>query len=407
MDREDYELHRRGNLVLVQSTGPHYSPDQVEQLSQVAARLAERRKAATSGGTMLGGITRPRPRAGALSGTRAAMPGGGSMLGADTTGLDVTATVRMRQIPTSLVHLLDPQTTPLLSCTVANRRERKARIKITTRVEGFSADAIDSFEMEAQSARKHTQLPVFFLDRLAAVSETRAASVYLRVEDLDGAIEHEQTYRVVLLPRTTAYLEVPDGAGGSMDLTRYLGAWVTPNAPEIMALVREAAALAPGGSIVGYQAPTEEDLPAVVEAQVAAIYRALQARKLTYVNSVIAFSLAGEAFVQRIRLPREALATGSANCIDGVVLMASALEAASLNPAIVLIPGHAFLGYERIAYSGQWEFVETTMLGSAPFDEAQRVGRATAESFLSRGSSRLTILSIPKLRTEHAVFPME
>lgn len=381
MTREDYELQRRANLVLAQVTGGRYFPTQIEQLAEAEAKLAGPREAA------------PRPR--------------GSMLGSDTTGLEAAITVRMRQIPTSLVHLLDAKAAPLVTFRIKNHRAQKARIKLRTRVEGFSADAIDTFELEGGSEREKSQLPVFLLDRLAGVNETRAASVYVRVDDLDGKVEREETHRVVLLPRTTAYLAVQDSAGGAIDLTRYLGAWVTPNAPEVMQLLREAAALAPGGMMVGYQASAEAEMPRVVEQQVEAIYRALQARKLTYVNSISAFNLAGDTFVQRIRLPREALATGSANCIDGAVLMASVLEAASLNPAIVLIPGHAFLAYEEIAYSGRWEFVETTLLGSAPFAEAKRVGCETADSFLSRGSSRLTILSVPKLRTDHAIFPME
>jgi hypothetical protein len=137
------------------------------------------------------------------------------------------------------------------------------------------------------------------------------------------------------------------------------------------------------------------------------VFRALQARKLTYVNSIAAFNLAGDTFVQRIRLPRESLAMSSANCIDGVVLMASILEAASLNPAIVLIPGHAFLAYEQIAYSGKWAYVETTMLGSGSFADALRAAYDTAEGFLAHEPSRMTILSIPRLRAEHAIFPME
>jgi hypothetical protein len=229
----------------------------------------------------------------------------------------------------------------------------------------------------------------------------------VKVDDLDGAVEREATYRVVLLPRTTAYLGVKDGAGGTLDLTRYLAAWVTPNAPEVMQVLREAAALHPERTIAGYQPEDSADLPAIVTAQVEAIYRALQARKLTYVNSLWAFNLEGDAYVQRVRMPRESLETCSANCIDGVVLMASLLEAASLNAAIVLVPGHAFVAFERTPGSEDWDYVETTLLGSGSFADAQQAAQRTARWFGGSRSAQLSILPLAKLRTEHGIFPME
>jgi hypothetical protein len=390
MTREIYELQRRAHQLQSQPPEVRYSTDGIEELARIAAAFEQARAALVA--------TEANPEA----------VDTGMMLGADTTKLSVTVRVSMRQVPTSMVNLLTPQDTPLVTFDLKNHRTKKARLKITTRVEGFSSEEIDTFELKPGTRSQRAYLPVFALDRLAEVTEARAACLYVRVDDLDSKlIECEQTYRIMLLPRTTAYLRLTNAAGGEIDLTRYLGAWVTPNAPEIMRLVREAAALVPSGKIVGYQAPMEEEMPGIVDAQVDAIYQALQARKLSYVSSTIAFNLAGDTFVQRIRLPREALALGSANCIDGVVLMASALEAASLNPAIVIIPTHAFLAYERIPYSGQWDYVETTLLDSGSFAEAQRAARAIAESFLRRGSSRLTMWSIPKLRAEHAIFPME
>lgn len=382
MSNDPYELSRRANLAISHRTSPVLAPEVLGRLSEVQDRLEQ---------------------------ARAAPPGesGGMMMGADTTGLEVEVVVRMKQIPTSFVHVLDPEVTPLVTFRIRNGGDRKARLKLLARVEGFSADAIETVELAPGQDGPLSLLPVFFLDRIAAVTESRAASVHVKVEDLDGTIAREATYRVVLLPRTTAYLGVKDGAGGTLDLTRYFAAWVTPNAPEVMQVLREAAALHPEGAIVGYQPRDSADLPAIVTAQVEAIYRALQARELTYVNSLWAFNLEGDAHVQRVRLPRESLATRSANCIDGVVLMASLLEAASLNPAIVLVPGHAFVAFERTPGSEDWDFVETTLLGSGSFADAQQAAQRTATWLRGAHASRLRILPLGKLRTEHGIFPME
>ena len=139
--------------------------------------------------------------------------------------------------------------------------------------------------------------------------------------------------------------------------------------------------------------------------QAKAIFRALKASGIAYVNSTVAFNFAGEAFVQRIRLPREAVRDRSANCIDGVVLMASLLEAASLDAAIALVPGHAFVGYALADESNTWEFVETTMLGSGEFDEARVAAEDLAAT--AREIGALRVLSIPQLRIQHEIFPME
>jgi len=106
----------------------------------------------------------------------------------------------------------------------------------------------------------------------------------------------------------------------------------------------------------------------LVIAQVKAIYLALQNDyDIDYVNSVISYP---SGITQRIRLPQDTLKLGSANCIDGTVLFASALENIGLEPLIVLVPGHAFVGWRRWTGSNYAEFLETTMIGNYSFKEA-------------------------------------
>ncbi|MBI4670302.1 MAG: transposase [Chloroflexi bacterium] len=90
--------------------------------------------------------------------------------------------------------------------------------------------------------------------------------------------------------------------------------------------------------------------------------------------------------LQRVRLPSEALAVGgSANCLDGTVLFASLLELASLEPMLVLVPGHAFVGWRVWQGSDDYEFVETTMIGSDEFDAAQGFAQQEYTDALERG----------------------
>jgi hypothetical protein len=234
------------------------------------------------------------------------------------------------------------------------------------------------------------------------------ATLHIRIRNLDGAIEQHSTFPIWLLARTSAYLGVEDPATGEwIDFLPYLAAWVTPNRPEIMALLRRAAEIHPDRQIVGYQVDA-----AGVEAQVRAVFDALKDAEITYVNSVLAFGATEGTYMQRVRLPRESLEQKSANCIDGTLLMASLLEAASLNPGLVLVPGHAFLAWETQQEGGEWDYLETTMIGSYDFDAAQRSGRhlaARQRSLAERTQDDRYFrrLSVADLRVRKAITPME
>ena len=61
--------------------------------------------------------------------------------------------------------------------------------------------------------------------------------------------------------------------------------------------------------------------------------------------------------------------------MDGSVLFASLLEGASLSPALVMLPGHALAAWESDEGAGDWQVVETTMLGTHDFDAACASGQ--------------------------------
>ena len=153
--------------------------------------------------------------------------------------------------------------------------------------------------------------------------------------------------------------------------------------------------------MLGYQGD-----PDLVPAQVASLYQSLREAEIVYVNSVIDYGAPAGTMTQRARLPRESLAQRSANCIDGTLLLASLIEGSSLNPAIVLVPGHAFLGWEKWFGSDEWQFVETTMIGSAEFDAACTSGQRLFEQFEKFSRDKIKLHSLQELRTR-GVWPME
>jgi hypothetical protein len=106
--------------------------------------------------------------------------------------------------------------------------------------------------------------------------------------------------------------------------------------------------------------------------QLAAIFMALQKRKIVYVNVPQDFFEGA----QNVKYPAESIATGSANCIDGTLIFASALESMGMRPGIVFVPGHATVAVLVDPEADpcdlkNWLPMETTMLAnSTPLEAA-------------------------------------
>ncbi len=336
-----------------------------------------------------------------------------------TTALDATVRLRMTHIPTAIYHLLSVDDSPLLEVELVNTAREMRRVRVTARVEGYSADAVATVELDRSgNATRRTVklLPTLFPQAIDPVRELTRATVTVLVEELlfssDNSarvstavrIETHDSLPMWMLARNSAPLAVRDPENGAwVDLTRYFGAFVTPNRPEVMAFLRKAAERHPQKRLSGYQSD--------VTAQTRAIFDALKDDAgITYVNSTISFNPEQSARGQRVRLPRESLEEHQANCIDGTLLFASLLEAASLHPAIVVVPGHAFVAWERSPDSGRWDYLETTMIGSNTFAEAQEIGVRKAEFWEKQAAgdpSRFRRWPLKTLRADLAITPLE
>jgi hypothetical protein len=402
--RDEYERRtladRLRREIYGERTDPASVPGLLEELAKAEADLeqAEARRSEAQG---------QDPTSGLILTTAKDAP---TRRGAETTGLEAKVHLNMAHVPTSFYHLLNADSTPLLTCEVkATKRLEggppKRRVRVSSRIEGYSATATNTFELPVNETHRFRQLPTFFPERVREVTELTRATLSIEVEDLDGKLELHETEPIWLLARTSAPLAVMDPQTGKwQDLTPYLGAFVTPNAPALMAFLREAAHLHPDGRLIGYQGRPDGVAP-----QVKALFDTLKKAGITYVNSVVDFNPQQGSNTQRVRLPRESLADKQANCIDGTVLFASLLEGISMSPAIVLVPGHAFLAWETWrdsdGGSNEWRYLETTMIGSSTFEQACASAEHTAEVYKRKGQLRTWLLT--KLRVERGVTPME
>ncbi len=327
-----------------------------------------------------------------------------------TTGLEVIVQPQMASVPTAYYHLLDPVEHPLIKCTLKTTAAFK-RVRITSYIEGYSSQAVDTIELRRNNATPSivTQQPTLLADKVNALSELTRASLNVLAEDLEtGKVEVHRSLPLWLLARTSAPLAVFDPTSGSWkDMSRYLGAFVTPNQPSVMGFLRQVADKHPDMRLVGYQDGSG------VETQVKATFEALKSvAGIVYVNSLNDFNPDTGVKSQRLRLPRESLRDKQANCVDGTVLFASILEALSLNPAIVVLPAHVIAGWESTPGSNQWRYLDTTKLDTRSFEEAVEFGTTLAEVMEKQRSDTgsegwFRRWPLAELRGAYGIYPAE
>lgn len=148
----------------------------------------------------------------------------------------------------------------------------------------------------------------------------------------DGSTLADEKQIVELLAR--------DEWGGLSSLPEILAAFVTPNDKAVEQILRQASSLladwTDDSSISGYQTRDKARVWMIASA----IYGTLQSLNITYLNPPASFETEG----QRIRLPQRIMENRLAACLDLATLTAACLEQAGLNPLVILVTGHAFVG---------------------------------------------------------------
>ena len=91
----------------------------------------------------------------------------------------------------------------------------------------------------------------------------------------------------------------------------------------------------------------------------------------------------GGGIGQTINFPQETLKYKSANCIELSVLFSSILLEAGIEPVIVIIPDHAFIGWQIWDHIHEYDFLETTVIGEKgrSFTDALQTGNKLAVDF--------------------------
>lgn len=217
---------------------------------------------------------------------------------------------------------------------------------------------------------------------LRKVSQTRPEMFVISVS-VNNRPAAQSTLTCMVHPVNEVVSRVFDASTGEwQDTSVCYAAFVNEDNPWINALLQEA--LARGGvqRFAGYEFGTES-----VVQQVQAIWDALAAKGLRYVDLATTSGGVPEVTTQYVRFIGESLRDQGANCVDASVLMASIFRRIGLRPVLLFKPGHCFVAVYDAADGGKLLAVETTMLSTAPFAAAMTYGDQELGTTLSNLNS--------------------
>jgi hypothetical protein len=251
---------------------------------------------------------------------------------------------------------------PVAVLTISNASDRPVLQTVSAQIPGWSAPAGHSLIVGPHSTQ-NLQISPELLPRAFANQEFRRATLDVRVSGPQNPEHYFQRRTVFLHSAYDLYW------GKSFSNAQFIARWVTPHDPAVLRLVAQARRYVRNGRMPGYGGSQKMDVAPQVRAQALAIFQALKQSGISYVTSIYTFGdFTGDA--QRIRLPQETLTLDTANCVDVSVAFASAIENLDMDPAVVIVPGHAFAGVRLGPESPQWLYLDLTVLPGGTFQRA-------------------------------------
>ena len=231
-----------------------------------------------------------------------------------------------------------------------------SRVRVTLKESPFFAESISEFMLE-KSGVEYTIYPEIVWDYEALKNNVQSTPMTFSVTmEINGKKLPVETKTLSL-----GYL---DSKNKFHDTGVFFAAYVNEENPKIDQLLREALNTRIVKRFLGYQASAEQ-----VDKQVYALWHVLQKRNFKY-SSISNSSLSSNVvFAQRVRTFDDALEAAQINCVDGSVLFASLLKAININPILVRLPGHMFVGYYTDKSHKDMNFLETTMIGDVDLED--------------------------------------
>lgn len=261
-----------------------------------------------------------------------------------------------------------------------------AKVKVTVKENDLMAASSWSGELP-EAGKDYFIAPKvnYKFDRLRQVAQQVPMNVTFAVEvDGESAGEKAETLQVrsindcpFAVSNSEETLNDENFIAGSAALGWMFAAYVNENHPMLDKILQEALET----KIVGSFRVTAHD-PDETLKQVLAIWSALQKRGIQYSSTTTTPGGSETVKSQHIRFVDQSLTNTQANCVDGSVLLASLLRKISIEPFLVTVPGHMYVGFYLGAGKSDFVGLETTVIGLPDVADEKKPGEPAAVRIL-------------------------
>jgi hypothetical protein len=257
-----------------------------------------------------------------------------------------------------------------------------AQVTVTLKENELMAAATWSGEL-AEEGKDYSIAPKvnYKFDRLRKVTQQIPMNVAFEV-DVDGESAGEKTETLQVrsindcpfaVSNSEETLDEENASAGSTEMGWMFAAYVNENHPMLDKVLQEALETKIVG---GFRVTTHEHDETLK--QVFAVWSALQKRGLQYSSTTTTPGGSKTVLSQYVRFVDQSLASTQANCVDGSVLFASILRKISIEPFLVTVPGHMYVGFYLGAGKSQFVGLETTLLGVPDVGDEKKPGEPAA-----------------------------
>jgi hypothetical protein len=283
----------------------------------------------------------------------------------------------------------------VVAVTITNPTSQALRERIAVSVPGWSDTELQLTDVASGESKTFVFSPTF-LERFYANKEIKAATAEVTVSDGLGREMYRNTVPVRLRSADDIYW------GNKFQYAPFIASWITPHDVNVEKILKTAKEFMPGRRLPGYEDwknQAQQEKSTMLQAK--AVYDAIKQQGVSYVKSSMTFGQNTDVS-ERVRQPRESLEQSSANCIDGAVVFASAFENLAMDPIVVLVPGHAYVGVRIAQGSARYLFVDTALTGRATFETAVKAAEVGLAKY---GPSQITRIPVDEARAA-GIFPM-
>jgi hypothetical protein len=261
-----------------------------------------------------------------------------------------------------------------------------AQVKVTLKENDLMAATSWSGEL-AEAGKDYFIAPKvnYKFDRLQQMTQQVPLNVAFEVEvDGEPAGEKLETLQVHSIndcpfgvANSEETLNDENFIAGSAALGWMFAAYVNENHPMLDKILQEALETK---IVSAFRLTTHE--PDETLKQVFALWSALQKRGIQYSSTTTTPGGSEVVNSQYVRFVDQSITNTQANCVDGSVLFASILRKISIEPFLVTVPGHMYVGFYLGAGKSQFIGLETTVIGLADVADEKKAGDPAALTLL-------------------------